>query len=114
MTLLLNELQKIFQNVREKAEEIEPTLVKTVLAEEAKQLKSLEILEGKLLRAEKQRHETAINQIRSLKERLFPGNGLQERYDNFIPFYLKYGREFFDTLKENLNPLEKGFVVIMP
>lgn len=105
-------LNKVFQAIKEKSDQIDPTLSKAVLAEGAKQMKSLEQLEGRLMRAEKQKHETSINQIRSLKEKLFPGNGLQERHDNFMNLYLKYGNSFFETLKANLNPLKKGFVVI--
>jgi uncharacterized protein YllA (UPF0747 family) len=54
----------------------------------------------------------ALNQIRSLKERLFP-DGLQERHTNFMEFYLKYGDDFFDTLKANLRPLDKEFLVFL-
>lgn len=105
-------LEEIYEEVKQKAFAIDQTLVKTVLAEGAKQLKSLEVLESKLMRAEKQRHEIAINQIRSLKDKLFPNNGLQERTDNFIPYYLKHGKDFFAILKEHLNPLEQGFIII--
>ncbi len=105
-------LLQAFSNVISKAGKIDQGLLKTAKAEQAKQLKSLGILEGKLLRAEKQRHEIAVNQIRKIKEKLFPGNGLQERYDNFLPFYLKHGAQYFSTLKEHLDPLEDGFVVI--
>lgn len=105
-------LQELFKRVEAKAAEVDQTLVKTAGAESAKQLKSLEQFEGRLMRAEKKKHETAVNQIRSLKDKLFPNNGLQERHDNFLPFYLKYGDEFFEVLKQHLHPLEKGFVVI--
>ena len=37
---------------------------------------------------------------------------LQERHDNFIPFYLKYGKSFFDELKRNLNPLDLRFTIL--
>ena len=62
---------------------------------------------------QKQKHDTAVNQIRNLKDKLFPGNGLQERVDNFLPFYLKHGKDFFALLKKDLDPLEKGFIVII-
>ena len=64
------------------------------------------------MRAEKQKHEIALNQIRKLKEKLFPNNGLQERYDNFLNFYTRYGHDFISTLIEVLNPLREGFVVV--
>jgi bacillithiol biosynthesis cysteine-adding enzyme BshC len=105
-------LEAIFHQVAKKTESIDPTLVKTVWAEHAKALKSIEHLEVRLVRAEKQKHENAISQIRSLKEKLFPGNGLQERYDNFLAYYLRYGDDFFKVLKDNFDPLEKKFVII--
>lgn len=107
------QLEALFEAVAKKAEEIDPTLRKKALAEGARQLKSLENLEGRLMRAEKQKHETAINQIRSLKDKLFPDNGLQERKENFLNFYLRYGQDFFATLKKHLHSLEEGFVVIL-
>ncbi len=106
------ELTQLFERVREKAVEVDPTLEKAVLAEAVKQIKVLEQLESRLVRAEKQKHETSVNQIRALREKLFPGNGLQERQDNFLNFYQKYGEAFFHTLKNHLHPLENGFLVI--
>ena len=65
-----------------------------------------------MLKAEKQRQETSVNQIKKLKEKLFPGNGLQERHDNFIPFYIKQGTDFIATLKKELDPLQLQFTVL--
>lgn len=106
-------LENFFKNISIKAKEIDPTLEGTVLSEHKKVLSSLENIENKILKAEKRKHETAIQQIRSLKEKLFPENELQERYDNFIQFYLKYGKEFISVLKEELNVTEKKFTVII-
>lgn len=105
--------EPIFKKIAKKTEAVDPTLVKTVWAEHAKLLNSLGQLETRLVRAEKQKHDTAIQQIRSLKEKLFPGNGLQERYDNFLPIYLRHGEEFFRQLKAAFDPLEKKFVVMV-
>lgn len=106
------ELNVIFEKIKEKTKQVDSTLEKSVLAEAAKQIKSLENLESRVHRAEKQKHETSINQMRSLKEKLFPANGLQERKDNFMGFYLKHGDAYFETLKDIFDPLEKSFVVI--
>lgn len=106
-------LKKLFADIAEKIQSIDPTLVSTVKAEGAKQEKSLQQLEGRLMRAEKQRHDVAVQQIRSLKEKLFYHNGLQERRDNFLNFYTRYGESFFDLLKKYLNPLDKRMVVVV-
>ena len=64
-----------------------------------------EIITEKISTTEKQKNKYAVNQISRLKKQLFQDNSLQERYDNFIPFYLKDGENFIEILKQNLNPL---------
>ncbi len=107
------QLEKMFDDIAERIKAIDPTLEATVKAESAKQIKSLGNLEGRLMRAEKQKHDVAVNQIRAIKDKLFFNNGLQERRDNFLSFYVKYGAEFFEILKKELNPMDKRFVVII-
>jgi bacillithiol biosynthesis cysteine-adding enzyme BshC len=105
-------VNQAFEKILVKATAIDPTLKKTVLGEQTKQINAINALESRLLKAEKRNHEVAINQIRTLKDKLFAGNGLQERYDNFLPFYLKHGDGFIQTLKENLAPLNMDFAII--
>lgn len=101
-----------FDSVLAKAVSIEKNLERSVTGEMTKLLNTFDKLEAKLISAEKRNHDTAIQQIRTVKEKLFPGNGLQERYDNFIAYYLKHGDGFIATLMENLEPLNRDFVVI--
>jgi bacillithiol synthase len=105
-------LSNLFDVVLKKAVAVDATLEKAVLAEKTKQLQSLDALESRTLKAEKQKHETALNQIKTVQQKLFPNGGLQERTDNILPIYLKFGDPFFDVLKANLNPLEQGIIVI--
>ncbi len=107
------ENRAVFEKIAEKTALVDQSLVKTVWAEHSKAEKSIEQLEARLLKAEKQKHDTAIQQIQNLKEKLFPGGGLQERHENFIPLYLKHGDEFRQVLMDNFDPLEKAFVVIV-
>jgi bacillithiol synthase len=106
------QIRSLFQTILGKAKAVDPTLEKSVLAEEAKAIQSIEIIESKLMKAEKQKNETTLNQIRLLAQKFFPNGGLQERTDNFLPYYLKQGEAFFDVLIEHLDPLTQGFVVI--
>ncbi|MBX2927206.1 MAG: bacillithiol biosynthesis cysteine-adding enzyme BshC [Saprospiraceae bacterium] len=107
-----NRIEEIFEKVLHKAVDIDATLEKAVLAEKTKQLNALENLEAKLMRAEKQRQDTSVQQIRSLREKYFPGNGLQERKDNFLPLYIKHGKNLFDVLLKELDPLQPGFILV--
>jgi uncharacterized protein YllA (UPF0747 family) len=52
-----------------------------------------------------------INDKQTSESEIFKG-GLQERHDNFIPFYLKYGKNFFDELKRNMNPFDFRFTIL--
>ncbi|CAH1000278.1 Putative cysteine ligase BshC [Neolewinella maritima] len=110
----LRQLEDLFQGIATKAEAIDPTLAKAVMGEHARQAKAVENLEGRLRRTEKQRFETAMTQIRGLRDKLFPDNGLQERYDSFLNVYLQEGEQLFETLVEQLDPLQPGLVVIQP
>lgn len=109
----MQQLEELFNSIAAKAESIDPTLAKAVLAEHARQAKAVEGIEGRIRRTEKQRFDTALNQIRGLKDKLFPGNGLQERSDNFLNIYAQEGDEMFAVLVKELNPLEAGMVLVV-
>lgn len=98
-------VQDVFISLTNKISSIDKTLAGSVSAELQKSLNSLEMLAGKANKALKQKSETEINQIKAVKQKLFPNAVPQERYDNFAAFYLKYGDSFFATLKTTLNPL---------
>ena len=104
------ELEELYNKVLLKAND--KGLQASVNASHQKQLKSFEKLEQKLIRLEKKKHENALNTISKIKQQLFPENCLQERFDNFIPFYLKEGENFIEMLKDNLDPLDTNFVVL--
>ena len=112
LALEIKALKSVFEQVAAKALAIDPTLEKAVLAESVKAVGGLEQWQGRLLRSEKQKHETTINQLRGLKEKLFPAAGLQERHENFLPYIMKYGDGFLETLKENFAPFDPGFLIL--
>lgn len=81
-------------------------------AEQQRHKKSLENMLKKLDRIEKQKHQSALNQISKIKEHYFPNKGLQERHNNLIEFYLDFGDNFIKKMKEELDPLDPNFVVL--
>lgn len=115
-TLNLNEeaskIEQLYSSIISKVTAIDKGLKKYVLAEKTKQLNVLKNIESKTLRAEKQNNEVTVNQVRKLRANLFPSDGLQERHENFTPFYLKHGEVFFEILEKELNPLDRRFTVI--
>lgn len=107
-----NEIQAIFEGLASRVEQVEPTLKAAVLAEAKKLQGSMEGLQARVIKAQKQKHETEVNQIRALKAKLFPENHLQERHDSFMNFYAWAGRDFIDTCVREMNPLRKEFLVL--
>ena len=103
-------LGEVFRSIKDKfnVKAYEPIID----AEHQRQKKSLDNLSKKLHKVEKQKHEVALSQISKLKTSFFPNRILQERHNNFIPYYLKYGDNFIKKLKEELNPLDTNFVVL--
>ena len=105
------EISDIFSNLIEKATQIDRSLTSSFEAEKLKQFKLLHQLEEKLIRASKKKHETEVNQIRGLKEKLFPGNSLQERHDNFLNFYLKHPN-CISEIMDQIEPLKMEFGIM--
>lgn len=98
------QVSKLFAAIIKKAGETDPSLIRAAEAEMQRTINALENLEKKLIRSEKQKFEAGITRVKKLKEKLFPGGNLQERVENFIPYYLKYGDSLFEQLKVNLDP----------
>jgi uncharacterized protein YllA (UPF0747 family) len=65
-----------------------------------------------MLRAEKRKFEAQQRQLNKLRKQLFYGNSLQERVDNFSPFYAKHGKEWFNALYNASLSLEQKFGIL--
>lgn len=107
-----NEIASIFNEMITKAEKIDATLKPMISAELQKTLKTIQNIEGRLIKAEKQKEEVTINQIKNIKEKLFPKGSLQERQDNLILLFLLLGLDAIDQLVPQLNPLDQEFKII--
>ncbi len=108
-----NHLKQQFESLYQVAEKTDRSFSGAVKAQEAKQIKGLEKLEKRLLKAEKRIHTDKIDRILHLQNELFPGQGLQERKDNFAGFYEAYGPDLLSRLLENLQPLEQQFTTVV-
>ncbi|QQL48698.1 bacillithiol biosynthesis cysteine-adding enzyme BshC [Mucilaginibacter ginkgonis] len=108
----LRELSHIFEKIKLRIYKIDETLAPSTSAVEARLKHAMGNLEKKLMRAEKRKYTTSLTQIENIKKELFPGNGLQERNENFGLFYVKWGQSFIDELIRNFQPLDFKFTVL--
>jgi bacillithiol biosynthesis cysteine-adding enzyme BshC len=99
-------LRSVFNELSIKVSVVDNTIKATVEVELQKALAGLKNIEAKIIKSEKQKQETNINQIRKLKDKFLPDGILQERYENFAPYYLKYGKDFIPELKKVFDPFD--------
>lgn len=106
-------LKKQFERLTYIASKTDKSFIGAVKAQETKQLKGLENLEKRLLKAEKKVHSEKLDRIIHLQNELFPNQSLQERKNNFSEFYKEYGNSFIERLLAELEPLEQEFKVLV-
>lgn len=104
--------ERYYVALKERARPVDPTLVQHVEALQAKAMRPLKEMEKKLLKAEKRKFVDQQRHIQALRSALFPLNSLQERIDNFMPWYAARGAAFIKDIYTNSLTLEQEFVVL--
>ena len=107
-----NHLVQQFQDLYVLAEKTDKSFLGAVKAQEVKQLKGLENLEKRLLKAQKRKLSDEVERLKTLQNDLFPNQSLQERQLNFSEFYLECGEKLIPILMEELKPLDLEFTII--
>ncbi|KDN53710.1 bacillithiol biosynthesis cysteine-adding enzyme BshC [Flavobacterium seoulense] len=112
LSLLKIQLESQFNILHEITTKTDPSFAGAVKAQEIKQLKGLDNLEKRLLKAQKIKLKDTLDRIADLQNELFPNQGLQERQANFSEFYVENGNKLISKLIECLKPLEQRFDII--
>lgn len=105
-------LMDIYEKIKSISGTIDITLSKHTEALQVKALQKIAILEKKMLKAETKKFEVKQRQLHYLISALFPNNNLQERIENVMPFYAKWGKGFIKLLLENSLVLQQQFVIL--
>jgi bacillithiol biosynthesis cysteine-adding enzyme BshC len=110
---LKTQLQKQFSILYDVSNKTDESFLGAVKAQEKKQIKGLDNLEKRLLKAQKRKLNDVLERITNLQSELFPNQSLQERQTNFSEFYLEYGENLIPTLIKQLKPLDNQFDIIV-
>ena len=105
-------MKKQFKALYKIAEQTDKSFFGAVKAQEVKQLKGLDTLEKRLLKAQKRKLSEEISRITAIQNELFPNGSLQERHANFSELYLEYGDDLIPKLIENLDPFKREFLIL--
>lgn len=108
-------LQKQFDSLLEIANRTDKSFIGAVKAQEAKQLKGLENLEKRLLKAERKNHTSKLERIFEIQNELFPNKSLQERNQNLASFVSDVDdfESFVRKITAELLPLEQKFSIVI-
>jgi bacillithiol biosynthesis cysteine-adding enzyme BshC len=113
LSIQKDHLRNQFHYLHTLVNQTDKSFVGAVKAQEAKQIKGLEHLEKRLLKAQKRKYEQELERIVNLQNELFPNRGLQERQANFSEFYIENGDLLIEKLFATLKPLENQFIVLV-
>lgn len=84
----LSDLDSIKQELLQKAETINKGLQGMIEAEFSKMQKSVKRIEAGLIKAEKGKHDQKAKKLTRLQQKIYPSGGFQERYENFISYFV--------------------------
>ncbi len=102
----------LYEKMQDTATAVDFTLQRHVEALKVQALKKIDKLEKKIFRAEKKKFEIQLIQAGKIKEALFPGGPLQERIDNLLPYYSRWGRGIMLKLLDNSGGFEQQFCIL--
>jgi bacillithiol synthase len=113
----LTELQKEQEKITEAFEKIavigltiSPNLSKSMKAHQAKHARIIKRVREKFQSHLMQLEEDKRNALDQLHDNLFPNNSLQERQDNFLTMYKKYGENFIPQLMQHMKASDNLFL----
>ena len=104
-------MEGLFRKLAERSVELDITLENAVKAAHHRSEKIIKQVADKFRKAEERKKSTSIRQLVEVKEKLFPGNVLQERKVNFLEYYLA-DTDFINKLLNNFDPLNFNFIIL--
>ena len=107
----LKALEELLAEVQARCARLDASLSPMAAAQAAKMRTMVQVIEQKMLRAEKRLQSDSLRQIEAIKDVLFPNGSLQERTDNFLNFY-QHDPQFIQKLISHLDPFDFQFNVL--
>lgn len=87
-----------FRQLKDLALSTDKSFIGAVLAQEKKQLKGLDILEKRLLKAQRRKLADQVQRISEIYDHFYPMGVAHERFENFSALYAQMGNAFFEHI----------------
>lgn len=105
-------INELLNQLANRVSGVDASLKASVEAESKKITKQLGGIEKRVKKSQEAKHQNELTQLMSIKEKLFPNGGLQERQENFLNFYIN-DAAFIDKLYAAFEPFDYKFHVII-
>ena len=106
------QVNELYSQMQYLAAAVDPTLQPHVAALHTRVLQDIHSVEKKMLRAEKRKNTDQHRQLSKLRSHINPNNSLQERVNNFMPLYARYGASLIDIIYQHSKGLDSSFGII--
>jgi bacillithiol synthase len=106
------DLEELYKKIEGVASAIDVSLNAHTKSLAVAAMHKIEVLEKKMLKAEKRKFEAEQRQLHKLRGMLFPNEQLQERVDNFITYYARWGTGFLQTIYVHSAALEQKLCIL--
>jgi bacillithiol biosynthesis cysteine-adding enzyme BshC len=107
------DLQSDLESLKGEVAAFEPTLRDSLDLARGKIDQQWKFLEKKIRQAAAKRDATAGRQLRKAADSIYPNQRLQERVFNIVPYLIKYGYAFMETLDRVINIGEHDHQVLL-
>ena len=87
-----------FRQLKDLALSTDKSFIGAVLAQEKKQLKGLDTLEKRLLKAQRRKLADQVQRISEIYDQFYPMGVAHERFENFSALYAQMGNAFFEHI----------------
>jgi bacillithiol synthase len=104
--------QQLFDSYQKCIENLPKSFSKTIIAHQTKSIAIQHRLQTKLIAAYKKKDQISAQKIETLHQHIFPNRTLQERHDNFIPYYLAHGNHLFTIIQQAILPFGQQFALL--
>ena len=110
---LKDDVNELLQRIEFKINNIDKFPQNSFLVFKKRVGNALTKLESKIIKFEKNNHKNLLDQFVSIEKKVFLNNNPQERVYSFIPYYMKYGSDFFKLLIEESLIFDNKYVILI-
>ena len=92
-----------FRQLKDLALSTDKSFIGAVFAQEKKQLKGLDVLEKRMLKAQRRKLVNEVQRVSEIYDQFYPMGVAHERFENFSALYAQMGNSFFERILAAFN-----------